>query len=244
VQGIDMRFAHHSHFVTIGLAIGQPGCSVPTCGLSWMTTVQPIVLEHWPVAERINYDALTTVANWRGYGSVEHNGVFFGQKAHSLRRFMTLPTLSDERFMLALAIHPDEVKDLTALVSSRWQLADPAQVAATPARYRRFIQGSRAEFGIAKAGYVAAQCGWFSDRSVCYLASGRPVIGQETAFSRFLPVGAGLFAFTTCDDVLAGIEELRRDYTGNARAARAIAEDYFDSDTVLSRLLQRVGATP
>ena len=113
-------------------------------------------------------------------------------------------------------------------------------VAGTPQKYREFIQGSKAEFGIAKSGYVAAQCGWFSDRSVCYLASGRPVIAQETGFGRFLPVGDGLFAFTTPADVLTAIERMNGDYARHSRAARAIAEQYFDSDKVLSQLLQRI----
>ncbi|HEY6320005.1 MAG TPA: hypothetical protein VJA16_00420 [Thermoanaerobaculia bacterium] len=241
VEGIDMRFAGHTHFVTVGLAIGQPDCRVPTCGLEWITTLQPAVLAQWPVATCVEYQALTTIANWRGYGSIRHEGVLYGQKAHSLRPFMALPTLAAERFMLALAIHPREVRDLAALNENGWCLLNPAEVTQTPERYRRFIQGSKAEFGIAKSGYVAARCGWFSDRSVCYLASGRPVLAQETGFSRFLPVGAGLFAFATTDDLIAGIEALRRDYAGQARAARTLAEEYFDSDKVLSRLLEEVG---
>ncbi len=241
-QNINMRFDGHTHFVTIGQAIGQPDCVVPTCGLDWITTPQPIVLAYWPVAQLITYDALTTVGNWRGYGSIEREGVFYGQKAHALRKFIHLPKLSDEKFMLALAIHPDESKDLAALRSNDWQLLDPAQVAHTPARYQQFIQGSKAEFGIAKSGYVAARCGWFSERSICYLASGRPVIAQETGFSHFLPTGEGLFAFETSDDVLAAIEALNGDYAYHSRAARALAEDYFDSDKVLSRLLQHIGA--
>jgi hypothetical protein len=243
VQGIDMRFASHTHFVTIGRAIGRPDCSVPTCGRSWLTTSQPIVLPYWPVAGRITYDGLTTVGNWRGYGSIEHDGVFYGQKAHSFRHFLTLPTRTREKFMPALAIHPREVKDLAALTENGWQVLDPADVASTPARYQQFIQESKAEFGIAKSGYVASRCGWFSDRSIAYLASGRPVLAQETGFSHFLPTGAGLFAFQTADDILAAIAELNADYPRHARAARSIAEEFFDSDRILRRLLQSVGVS-
>lgn len=240
-QGIDVRFAGHTHFVTVGLALGQADCPVPTCGLGWITTLQPIVLGQWPVADRITYDALTTVGNWRGYGSIEYRAGFYGQKAHSLRQFITVPTRTPEKFLLALAIHPGEANDLAALTGNGWQLVDPAEVAATPAAYRRFIQGSKGEFGIAKSGYVVSHCGWFSDRSACYLASGRPVLAQETGFSRFLPTGKGLLAFETGDQLLVGIEALREDYGGHARAARAVAEEYFDSDKVLTCLLQRVG---
>jgi len=241
VEGINMRFAGHTHFVTIGQAIGEPDCPVPTCGLNWIKTLQPIVLEHWPVADRIVYDGLTTVGNWRGYGSVEYKGVQYGQKAHSLREYMTLPRQSSEKFMPALSIDPGEARDLAALAENGWHLLDPARVAATPADYRRFIQGSKAEFGIAKSGYVAARCGWFSDRSVCYLASGRPVIAQETGFSRYLPTGAGLFAFRNQAEALAAIDEMNRDYAYHARAARKISESHFDSELVLSQLLRNLG---
>jgi hypothetical protein len=242
-QGIDMRFAGHSHFVTIGTRIGQPDCPVPTCGLRWLTTLQPIVLAYWPVAQRITHDGLTTVGNWRGYGSVEYGGAFYGQKVHSLRQFMTLPNRSREKFFLAFAIHPGEVKDLAALASNGWHLLDPGQVASTPAGYQRFIQGSKAEFGIAKSGYVAARCGWFSDRSICYLASGRPVVAQETGFSQFLSTGEGLFAFETMEEILSSLEDLDRDYPRHAKAARGLVEDVFDSDKVLPRLLQAIGAS-
>jgi len=241
-QGIDRRFAGHTHHVTIGLGIGEEWSPVPTCGIDWEKTLQPIVLSEWPVADGIVEDALTTVGNWRGYGSFEHEGVFYGQKAHSLRELIALPTRTDEQFLLALAIHPDETKDLDALDGNGWRLVDPASVAATPASYRRFIQGSKAEFGLVKQGCVAAPCGWFSERSACYLASGRPVIAQETGFSRFLPTGEGLFAFTTEDQALVAIDELNGAYRRHANAARAIAEEHFDSDRVLTRLLERVGA--
>src|SRR5262249_5086828 len=156
------------------------------------------------------------------YGSIEHDGVFYGQKAHSLRPLFDLPTRTDERFAPALAIDPGDHADRSALAANGWQVLDPIDAAATPDRYRRFVRGSKAEFGIAKSGYVTSRCGWFSDRSVCYLASGRPVIAQETGFGQFLPTGTGLFAFETSDDVLAAIAALREDYARHARAARAI----------------------
>jgi hypothetical protein len=237
VQKLDMRFADHTHFISIGQAIGEPECSVPTCGLNWAKTFQPVVLDYWPVADRISYEALTTVANWRGYGSIEYLGVHYGQKAHSLRQFLNLPSFTKESFILALAIHPGETKDLSALATHGWQLLDPAQVASTPKSYQQFIQGSKAEFGVAKSGYVLSRCAWFSDRSACYLASGKPVIAQDTGFSRLLPTGEGLFAFQNAAEVLEAIDQLRADYALHARCARSIAEEYFDSRKVLRRLL-------
>jgi hypothetical protein len=240
VSGIDMRFGAHTHFVTVGQSIGAPACTVPTCGLDWLPTLQPVVLERWPYANGIVHDAATTVANWRGYGSVEHDGVLYGQKAHSLRLLLDLPALTQERLLLALAIHPDEKPDLAALEAKRWRLLDPAEVAATPAAYQAFVQGSKAEVGIAKSGYVLSRCGWFSDRSACYLASGRPVVAQDTGFSEHLPTGEGLFAFTTAEEAGGALDEVAGDYERHRRAARGLAEEHFDSDRVLASLLGRL----
>jgi hypothetical protein len=239
-QQADMRFDNHTAFVTIGQAIGSPDCAVPTCGRDWITTVQPLVLEYWPVADAIRYDGLTTVGHWRGYGSIVNNGTHYGQKAHSFRRFIKAPLLTKERCMPALAIHPDETADLTALAENDWQILDPSSVAATPGHYRQFVQQSKAEIGIAKSGYVESRCGWFSDRSICYLASGRPVIAQETGFGAYLPTGAGLLPFGDLAELLAAIEEMNRDYAFHAQSARRIAEKYFDSDVVIARLLQQL----
>jgi hypothetical protein len=241
-DGIDRRFDGHSHFVTIGQAIGSDECDVPTHGLEWIGTLPPVVLDEWTYANGVETDALTTVANFRAYGSIDRDGVHYGQKVHSLRELMDLPRRSHERFVLAMQLHPDESRDLAALVASGWELADPTVVAATPDAYRRFVQGSRAEIGITKSGYVVSRCGWFSDRSACYLASGRPVVAQDTGFSRFVPAGEGLFAFDDEEGALASIAELRRDYPRHARAARQLAEEYIDSDRVLTRLMERVGA--
>lgn len=236
-QGIDMRLDGHTHFVTIGQAIGDSHCPVPTCGRRWIKTLQPVVLACWPVAQRITHHAFTTVGNWRGYGSVVHQGLHFGQKAHSLRPFFGLPQRTGEDFLLAMAIHPGETADLRELDRYGWRRIDPREVAGTPAAYQRFIQGSKAEFGIAKSGYVLSRCGWFSDRSVCYLASARPVIAQQTGFTEYLPTGQGLLSFATAEDVMVAIEALHSDYRGHCSAARALAEEYFDSKKVLSRLL-------
>jgi hypothetical protein len=161
-----------------------------------------------------------------------------------MRLFMELPRRTDARFRLALAIHPDEVRDLEALAENGWELVDPVEAAGTPERYERFVRRSMAELGIAKSGYVLSRSGWFSDRSACYLASGRPVLAQETGFSRFLPTGQGLLAFETVDDAVAGVESIRGDYSRHARGARKLAEELLDSDRVLGRLLDRLAETP
>ena len=239
-EGVDMGFDRHDRFVTIGQAVGRPDCAVPTCGREWITTPQPIVLEHWPVAREPVEPTLTTVGHWRAYGSIHHDGVHFGQKAHALRPLLDLPGRTDAEFLLALGIHPDETADLDALRREGWRLADPDAVAGSPEAYAAFVRGSWAEFGVAKSGYVASRCGWFSDRSLCYLASGRPVLAHDTGFGDWLPVGEGLLAFSSADDVVAGIEALRGDYARHRRAARALAEDVFDADRVLPDLLARL----
>jgi hypothetical protein len=214
---------------------------VPTCGRNWLKTQQPVVLDEWPWTEPRESADLTTIGNWRGYGSVEFEGCHYGQKAHSLRQFIALPRFTREKLAPALAIHPKEETDLAALSENGWTVQDPNRVAPSPSSYRRFIQQSKAEFGIAKSGYVASRCGWFSDRSGCYLASGRPVIAQQTGFDEFLPTGRGLFAFETMDHILAALEELKRNYRQHARAAREIAEEHLESGKVLKRFLEQVG---
>jgi hypothetical protein len=245
-SGIDMHFGGHTHFVTVGQAIGSPECPVPTGGLDWIPTVPPVVLEHWPRARAdrgAGAGAFTTVGNWRGYGSIEYEGQHYGQKAHSMRELMSIPTLTDATLRPALDVHPGETPDLEALDRNGWQLLDPGAVAPDPDSYREFVAGSLAEFGVAKSGYVLSRCGWFSDRSACYLASGRPVLAQDTGFPRYLPAGEGLLAFAGVDDALAGIEEIRSRYEMHADAAHSLARERLDSDRVLTRLLNRVGGT-
>ena len=239
-EGVDMRFDAHTHFVTVADAIGRPGSPIPTCGREWLPTLPPVVLAEWPVAGPVERHAATTVGHWRSYGSIHNDGVHYGQKVHSLRPLIELPRRTDARFELALGIHPDEVKDVAALRENGWTTLDPESVAATPDDYRRFVQGSWAEFGLAKLGYVVSDSGWFSDRSACYLASGRPVIAQDTGFERRLPAGAGLIPYSTAEDVIGALEELDRDYERHSAAAREVATEHLDSDRVLGSLLERL----
>jgi hypothetical protein len=242
VEHIDMRFEGHTHFFTVGGLIGTPACRIPTCGRAWQPMLQPIVLSEWPVTPGDPYAPWTTIGNWRGYGSITHDGVLYGQKAHSFRRLLDLPARSGAHIKPALMIHRGEKNDLAALRQHRWDLVDPADVASTPDAYREFVRGSKGELGIAKSGYVESRCGWFSDRSVCYLASGRPVIAQDTGFGTTLPTGEGLFAFNTVDEAVASMEAVDRDYARHGRRAREIAEECFRSDRVLGALLDRAGA--
>jgi hypothetical protein len=239
--GLHDLFSGYSDYVTIGENIGQPGCSIPTCGFEWITTRPPIVLDEWPLAESTG-ERFTSVASWRGaYGPLVYRGQTYSLRAHEFRRFAQVPRLSGRPFELALDMYPAEVSDLALLTTNGWALVDPKEVAGDPWAYREYIRDSRAEFMVAKNMYVQTNSGWFSDRSACYLASGKPVLAQDTGMHEHYPTDAGLLTFSTLDEALSGVEELSGNYARHARAARAIAEEYFDSDKVLGQLLSKLG---
>ena len=239
--GLHELFRAHDRYVTIGENIGRPDCAIPGCGQEWVTTPQPVVLEHWP-KQPARGTKFTTVASWRGpFAPLEFHGQTFGLRVHEFRKFLDLPKVTGHEFELALDIDAADHSDLAALKASNWQLADPGTVAADPIRYQQFIQESKAEFMVAKNMYVQSASGWMSDRSICYLASGKPVLAQDTGIGYRYPVGAGLLTFTTLEEAAAGVEEICADYDHHARAARDLAEAYFDSRLVLSRLLDRLG---
>jgi hypothetical protein len=238
--GLADMFAEHGSFVTIGENIGRPGCTIPDCGLDWITTPPPVLLDAWPPSP--GGDAFTTVGAWRNaYGTVTWNGTTYGSRVHEFRKFLELPRLVDAEFELALDIHEAEVDDLRRLEANGWRLVDPKAVAGTPNDYRSYVQSARAEFSVAQNMYVATRSGWLSDRSLCYLASGKPVLAQDTGFSDNYPVGEGLLAFSTLEEAAAGVEEIECNYARHSRAARSLAEEYFDSAKVLGRLLEQLG---
>lgn len=240
--GLADVFADHDDFITIGENIGDPGCPVPTCGRKWITTPQPVVLDQWQVHPTAG-TALTSVATWRGaYAPVEYEGQTYGLRAHELRRFAALPRSSPLSLHLALAIHSADHADRELLETSGWTLLDPGVVASDPWSYRRFIGGSAGELMVAKNMYVRAQSGWVSDRSLCYLASGRPVVAQDTGYSVRYPVGSGLVPFTTFDEAVDALGRVAAEPAKHSRVARELAEAYFDSDIVLGRLLAALGA--
>jgi hypothetical protein len=238
--GLADVFGGHDVHVTIAERIGEPDCEIPTCGLDWVTTPQPVVLDAWPRAQDRPRRPITSVASWRGaYGPVDYRGKTYGLRVHEFRRFAQLPALTGHAFELALAIHEEETSDLALLDDAGWTLVAPDEVAMTPAAYRRFIAESTAELMIAKNMYVQARSGWFSERSICYLASGRPVVAQDTGLAKRHPLGAGLLAFDTLDQAAAAVEAVVTDYPRHAAAAREVAEECFDSDRVLTRLLEQ-----
>lgn len=240
----NMPFSVEGHdlYYTIGENIGSPNCEIPTGDISWRPIRQPVVLDQWPVVTGGSADCFTTIASWRGpFGPVTTIGRTFGLKVHEFRKFLEVPQRVGATFEIALDIHPSDQKDRDALERHGWRIVDPGAVAPHPASFRRYIQQSAAEFSVAQGIYVETNSGWFSDRSVRYLASGRPVLVQDTGFGRQLPVGRGLLSFRTVDEAVAGAREILSGYADHCRAARALAENYFDSDHVLGRFLSDAG---
>jgi hypothetical protein len=240
----DLVARHDFHF-TFGENIGTAACAIPTGDIRWRPLRPFAVLEQWPMPSTPRLDRFTTVAAWRGpYGPVTHEGRAFGVKAHEFRKFMDLPSRSPQRFEIALDIEAADRKDRDALERHGWQLVDPATAAGNPRLFREYIQASGAECSVAKGIYVETHSGWFSDRTVCYLASGKPALVQDTGFSGRYPAEGGLVPFTTMEEAVAGARMIEENYEAHCREAHEIAEKYFDSDKVLAEFIDTVGVTP
>ena len=237
-QGVA-AIAHHDHYFTIGENIGRAGCTIPTCGLRWLATRQPVVLADWPVAPDAPFDRFTTIANWRGpYGPLTIDGKTLGLKVHEFRKVLSLPRAAGASFELALNIDPSDAADRAALDEHGWRIVDPSSYCRTPDAFREYVAGSSGEFSVAQGVYVDTNSGWFSDRSVRYLASGRPVLVQECGFTENIPSGEGIVAFRSLDDAVRGARGIVEEYARHRRAARRIAEEYFESERVLTRFLE------
>ena len=235
-HGLGGPFSRYHTLFTYGENVHRPSCDMPTAGVHWLPTRQPVVMDLWPVEAGVSSAPLTTVVNWSAYGDREHEGRVYGQKDREFEPFFSLPCDTGEAMEMTVSA-PTAV--LERLADGGWRLADPLKITQDPWTYQRYLQVSRAEFGVAKHGYVSTQCGWFSDRSSAYLAMGRPIIVQDTGFSRFLPCGEGLLTYRTPDEAVAAIRHLHDDYEAHCRAARAVSEDYFDARRVLTELLER-----
>ena len=241
-QGIDVGLADHTHYATVGTAIGTDACQVPTLGIRWLHTLPPVVLDEWPVAGCVERDSFTTVGYWRSYGAVRLGDSTLGQRAHAMRALCELPRRAPASFAVALAIDPGDASDIALLRAHGWRLLDPRRWAGSPDAYRRFVSTSAAEIGVPKHGYASARTGWVSDRSVCYLASGRPVVTQDTGAVTGIACDEGLLSYRGLDDAAEAVARVRREPRRHGRAARRLAEDAFDSDRVLTRLLASIGA--
>jgi hypothetical protein len=231
--------AHDVHF-SFGELIGTgSGGDLADTGHRWIPTRQPVVVDEWRTPARTHpRDAFTTVMNWTSYKPITHMGRTYGQKDVELERFIDLPARVD--VPLELAISPGRTRRTPygRLARMGWRIVDPSIVCPDPWSYRDYVQSSVAEWSVSKNGYVAGRSGWFSCRTACYLAAGRPAVIQDTGFSEVIPVGSGLHAFQTVAGAASGIEAVMRDYASHARWATELARMYFDHGSVLDHLIE------
>lgn len=228
----------HNHFFTYAENVGQHSCILPTLEIHWLPTRPPVVVDCWhPIHPGSDW---TTVMTWKNFNQpIEYRGELYGTKEVEFLKIENLPNLINRKFEIAIGGKPP----FERLKKLGWSIFDSVEKSKTLETYQDYIQQSKGEISVAKNVYVATHSGWFSCRSVCYLASSRPVIVQDTGFSRHIPTGEGLFAFDNIEQAKAAIEEVERDYPRHQQAARAIACDYFDSDKVIGKMLEDIGLT-
>lgn len=223
--------ANCERLFTVGQRIGEPDCEVPTCGRRWEHTLPPVHLPLWPSRPAPVDGPFTSVLQWRGYGEVEYAGRRYGDKDGQFEAFRDIPRRSRANFQLAvMGAGADE------LTSHGWDVVSGWDVARTPADYQRFIAASRAEFSLAKHVYVETRGGWFSDRSACYLATGRPVLVSDTGLD-WLEDAPGVLSFATPDEAVAVVAEVQEDFDHHAAGARRLAEQRFAAERVLPELV-------
>jgi hypothetical protein len=243
---IDMLDAH-THRFTFGEKIGATDCDVPLGRFEYLPTRQPVVIDWWTPAagppargsQQRAADRFTTITSWEQSGrDVEWSGkTYVWSKHRQFLEFVELPRRTEQALELALA--SDDGEAIRILRSHGWRIVDASPVSKDISPYREYILGSRGEFTVAKDQYVRPRSGWFSDRSACYLAAGRPVVTQDTGFGSVLPTGRGLFAFRTIEQILDALEQIDANYDVHARAAREVAADCFAAEKVVASLLER-----
>jgi hypothetical protein len=238
---IDLGLGNHEFFFTVGQSVGSPEFEIPTLGIEWRPIFPPVVLDLWPAHVDEACERLSTVADWRGSQYARFEDELYAGKRDEFMRFLEVPRRVQRPVELALTIGQHDHEDLGLLLRNEWFVRDPYLYAGDLESYREFIQSSRAEFSVAKGGYVKSHSGWFSDRTACYLASGKPAVVQSTGFERQLPTGDGLITFGTVQQAVDAIEEIEGDYRAHSAAARRIAEERFDSRVVLGSILSQVG---
>jgi hypothetical protein len=233
----------HDTFVTYGENYGAADCQVPLDRYQFIKTRQPIDTDLWPYSFDPTCEKYTTSGNWKQNGrDLQYNGsLYYWSKHHEFLKFIDLPRQRPNiRFELCMNINERDEADRHRLLDHGWQLDSPFQMSLDPWGYQNYFRRARAEYTCAKDQNVRLRSGWFSERDLCFLSSGKPVIAQETGFSKFFPCGAGLFAFQTMDEILAAVDTIESDYAKACRAAREIAVEYFDCERVCRKLIQDV----
>jgi len=231
----------HDVLFTYGENLGAPDCPVPLERFAWRTTRPPVVLDCWAARTDPGAVFFTSIASWENKGKdITFRGETYQWSKHvNFLRFLDLPCHTPQRFCLAM--DPADAAVEARVRGAGWELTDPRPISADIDAYRDFIYGSRGEFTVAKDIYVRPRSGWFSDRSVCYLAAGKPVVTQDTAFGKFVPTGQGLLAYSTMEEAVDALARVNRDYAAHGAAARRVAAEHFGAEPVLRRLLADAG---
>jgi hypothetical protein len=228
----------YDHYFTPGLNIGTARSTAPTAGRNWRPLLTPVLVDLVTPDAPPPGATFTTVMNWQSHRSIEFDGATYGQKDVEFANFMELPRRTRARLEVAVSGKNVPVE---ALEQAGWCVRWANEVTKSVDSYWAYIRDSRGEFSVAKNVFVATNCGWFSDRSGLYLASGRPVVLQDTGFSEHLPCGVGLVAVRTLSEAAAALEEIEADYARHARGARELAVEHLDAGRVLGRFLEEVG---
>jgi hypothetical protein len=228
----------YDYYFSNGRNIGMPGNSVPTFGVEWRHVFNPVDTSLLQPALTHHNPAYSTVMNWQSHAPIQFNGISYGQKDVEFARFETLPQLVHAP--MSVAVSGKNVPE-AHLRGNGWSILDAQAVTESFDSYRSFIHSSRGEFSVCKNIFIANNTGWFSDRSAAYLASGRPVVLQDTGFSQHLPVGEGLFAVGTVEEAKEAIQKIEADYGKHARRAREIACEFLDATIVMGKFLEELG---
>lgn len=239
----DLGIADHEVHLSVGANLHDPDCEVPTLGFTWRRFFPFVYLPHWePSPDPGPQAAFTSITQWT-WAELWFNGRALSvSKRAAYLRYAELPRLSGRSFELAANIgDSDPGGDRITMSGGGWRLADPHQIAPTPEKYRDYIRASRAEIQCPKPVFRELNTGWFSDRSVAYMATGRPVLAEETGFSRRIPSDRGVIAFTDLESARAGVAEIDGNYATHSRAAREIASDLFGSRRQLTAMIDACG---
>jgi glycosyltransferase involved in cell wall biosynthesis len=247
IAGGQLQVAPHDFYLTTGETVGTPGSRIDDCGLPWMHIRPPVCLDLWPYKHDAACRRFTTVSSWlaREYLTEGDRVIYQNDKSVSFLRFAELPSRASCELELALYLEGRvDAEDRELLERHGWRVRHALEVAGSPERYRAYIQSSRGEFSCVKPSCVELQNAWVSDRSLCYLASGKPVVVQDTGVSAFLPDGEGMFRFSTIDEAADALAAIDADYERHCRAAREIAETLFDAEMILAEVLELTETSP
>ncbi len=235
----DIHSSKHDHYYTNGMNVGKDGNIIPTVGIDWGYIFNPVSIQLFERRKASPEAPYSTIMNWKSYDNVEYNGVTYGQKDIEFEKFKTLPQMVNAPLEIAVSgLHPEKEKELKEM---GWSINDAQKVTFSFHSFQEYLADCRGEFSVCKNMYTATSSGWFSDKSAAYMASGRPVVVQETGFSRYLPVGEGLFAVSNVNEAKDAIDNIESNYDRHCNKAWELANEYLETKKVLQKFLKEVG---